>query len=119
LRGSLYCSLKDDSFVAVIIEATLLQYMNGKVSIWFDMRIGSIEKSKHLKLCPYVARVSTLRRGVKLTIPLNPAKYHLDILTRGAVKSFQLVKRHGKWHVHVKVECTVKWQSVYAVRGII
>jgi len=92
--------------------------MNGKVSIWFDTRIGSIEKSKHLKLCPYVARVSTLRRGVKLTIPLNPAKYHLDILTRGAVKSFQLVKRHGKWHVHVKVECTVKTQSVYAVRGI-
>jgi len=92
--------------------------MNGKVPIWFDTRIGSIEQSKHLKLCPYVARVSTLRRGVKLTIPLNPAKYHLDILTRGAMKSFQLVKRHGKYFVHVKVEFEVTDQPVYAVRGI-
>ena len=53
---------------------------SGKVPIWFDGRIGSIERSRHLKICPYVARVSTLRRGVKLTIPLNPAKYHLNLL---------------------------------------
>jgi hypothetical protein len=26
--------------------------MKGKVSIWFDGRIGSIEGAKHLKLCP-------------------------------------------------------------------
>jgi transposase len=92
--------------------------MQGKVPIWVDSRIGSIEKSKHLKLCPYVARVSTLRRGVKLTIPLNPAKYHLDILARGAVKSFQLVKRYEKYYVHVKVEYEVPTQPVYAARGI-
>jgi transposase len=92
--------------------------MNGKVSIWFDARIGSIEKSKHLKLCPYVARVSTLRRGVKLTIPLNPAKHHLDLFERGTLKSFQLVKRYGKYYIHVKVEYAVPTQSVYAVRGV-
>jgi transposase len=90
----------------------------GKVSIWFDGRIGSIEGAKHLKLCPYVARVSTLRRGVKLTIPLNPAKHHLDVLGQGTVKSFQLVKRYGKYYVHVKVEYAVPTQSVYAVRGV-
>jgi len=92
--------------------------IKGKMPIWFDTRIGSIEKSKHLKLCPYVARVSTLHSGVKLTVPLNPAKHHLDILTRGTVKSFQLVKRYGKYYVHVKVEYAVPTQSVYAVRGI-
>ena len=54
-----------------------------KVPIWFDGRIGSIERSRHLKICPYVARVSTLRRGIKLTIPLNPAKHHLDLLEQG------------------------------------
>ncbi len=91
--------------------------MKGKVSIWFDGRIGSIEGAKHLKLCPYVARISTLRRGVKLTIPLNPAKHHLDVLGQGTVKSFQLVKRYGKYYVHVKVEYTVPTQPVYAVRG--
>ena len=41
--------------------------IRGKVPIWFDSQLGSIEKSR-IKLCPYVARVSTLRRGVKLTI---------------------------------------------------
>ena len=92
--------------------------MKGKVSIWFDGRIGSIEGAKHLKLCPYVARISTLRRGVKLTIPLNPAKHHFDVLGQGTVKSFQLVKRYGKYYVHVKVEYEVPTQPVYAVRGI-
>lgn len=92
--------------------------MNGKVPIWFDGRIGSIEKAKHLKLCPYVARISTLRREVKLTIPLNPAKYHLDALEKDTVKSFQLVKRHERYYVHVKVEYEVPTQPVHAVRGI-
>jgi len=92
--------------------------MQSKGSIWFDNRFGLIERSKHLKLCPYVARVSTLRRGEKLTIPLNPAKYHLDMLKQGTLKSFQLVKRDGKYFVHVKVEFQVPDQSVYAVRGI-
>ncbi len=91
---------------------------SGKVPIWFDGRIGSIERSKHLKLCPYVARVSTLRRGVKLTIPLNPAKYHLDLLEQGTLKSFQLVKRNRKYYVHVKVEYAVPTQPVCMVRGI-
>ena len=92
--------------------------INGKVPIWFDGRIGSIERSRHLKLCPYVARVSTLRRGVKLTIPLNPAKHHLDMLEKGTLKSFQLVKRDGKYCVHVKMEYEVPTQPVYAVHGV-
>ena len=92
--------------------------LKGKVPIWFDNRFGTIEKSKHVKLCPYVARVSTLRRGIKLTIPLNPAKYHLGMLEKGVMKSFQLVKRHGKYYVHVKMEFQVPDQPVHAVRGL-
>jgi putative transposase len=92
--------------------------MHGKVPIWFDSRFGAIEQSKHMKLCSYVARVSTLRKGVKLTIPLNPAKRHLDMLEQGTMKSFQLVKRHGKYYAHVKAEFHVPDQPVHAVRGI-
>jgi len=88
-----------------------------KIPVWFDYRIGSIEKSR-IKLCRYVARVSTLRRGQKLTIPLNPAKYHLDLLSKGTLKSFQIVKRDGRYFIHVKVEYEVPDQPVYAVRGI-
>jgi len=92
--------------------------MCGKVPIWFDSRFGAIEQSRRMKICSYVARVSTLRRGVKLTIPLNPAKYHLEMLKDGTLKSFQLVKRHGKYFVHVKIESHVSDKPVYAVRGI-
>jgi len=92
--------------------------MRGKVPIWFDSRFGAIEASKHMKLCPYVARVSTLRKGIKLTIPLNPAEYHLNLLKRGIIKSFQLVKRDDKYYVHVKMEFHVPDQPVYAVRGV-
>jgi transposase len=92
--------------------------MQKKVPIWFDGRFGSIERSKRIKLCSYVARVSTLKRGVKLTIPLNPAKHHLKLLESGTMKSFQLVKRDGKYCVHVKVEFQVPDQPVYSVRGI-
>jgi len=88
-----------------------------KVSVWFDYRIGTVEKSG-IRLCPYVARVSTLRKGVKLTVPLNPAKYHLDLLSKGKLKSFQIVKRDGRYFVHVKVEYEVPNQPVHAVRGI-
>jgi len=92
--------------------------MNGKIPIWFDNRFGSIEESKRIKLCSYVARVSTLQRGIKLTIPLNPAKHHVDLLQQGTLKSFQLVKRDGKYYVHVKMEFQVRDQPVYAVHGI-
>jgi transposase len=92
--------------------------IQGKVPIWFDSRFGAIERSKQMKLCPYVARVSTLRKGVKLTIPLNPARYHLQTLKQVILKSFQLVKRDGKYYVHVKTECHVLDQPVYVVRGI-
>lgn len=89
-----------------------------KVPIWFSSDYGSIEKSKHLKLCPYVARVSTLKRRSKITIPLNPAKHHCSLLEQGTVKSLQLVKRNGRYCVHVTLDFRVSDQLVRSVRGI-
>ena len=91
--------------------------ISGKIPIWFNSGIGAIEKSR-IKLSPYVVRVSTLQKGLKLTIPLNPARYHLDLLSKGKLKSFQIVKRYGRYFVHVKVEYEVPGQPVYVVRGI-
>jgi len=88
-----------------------------KVPIWFDYRIGAVEKSR-IKLSPIVARVSTFRKGVKLTVPLNPAKYHLDLLSECKLKSLQIVKRDGRYFVYVKVEYEIPDQPIYAVRGI-
>jgi len=89
-----------------------------KIPIWFDYRIGSLEKSKTVKISPCVIRISTLKWGERITILLNPAKYHLDLLERGETKSFQLIKREKKFYIHVKVEHEVQDQPVRAVRGV-
>jgi len=88
-----------------------------KIPIWFDYRIGSLEVSE-LKLSPRVVRISTLKRGERITVLLNPARYHLDLLERGEIKSFQLIKRGKKFYVHVKVEYEVQDQPVRAVCGV-
>ena len=89
-----------------------------KIPIWFDYRIGSFEHSKAIKLSPCIVRVSTLKHGERITVLLNPAKYHLDLLECGDIKSFQLVRRGKKFYVHVKIEYEVQDQSVRAVRGV-
>jgi putative transposase len=89
-----------------------------KIPIWFDYRIGSLEEAETIKLSPRVVRISTLKKGERITVLLNPAKYHLDLLERGEIKSFQLVKRGRKFHAYVKVECEVQAQPVRAVRGV-
>lgn len=92
--------------------------MRRKIPIWFDERIGSIEASESMKLTPLVARISTLKKRKKLTIPLNPAKYHLGLLSKAELKSFQLLERKKHYYVHVKAQFSVPTQPVNAVRGI-
>lgn len=90
-----------------------------KVPIWFDSAIGSIERSKNIKLCRYVVRISTLQKGIRVTLPLNPAKYHLDLLERAtSLSSFQIVKRYGKYYVYAKIGYMVSNKSVSMIRGI-
>ncbi len=89
-----------------------------KIPIWFDYRIGSLEEAETIRLSPRVVRISTLKRGERITVLLNPAKYHLDLLEQGEIKSFQIVKRGKKFRVHVKVEYQIQDQPVRAVRGV-
>jgi len=91
--------------------------MRHKIPIWFDRRIGSIEPSRNITLTQWVARISTLKKGERITLPLNPAQYHLDLLTKGKLKSFQLVRGNEHYHVHVKVEYEAPDQPAYTVRG--
>jgi transposase len=77
-----------------------------------------LEKSESIKLSPRVVRISTLKRGERVTVLLNPAKYHLDLLERGGLKSFQIIKRGKKFYVYIKVEYETQDQPVHAVRGI-
>jgi transposase len=89
-----------------------------KVPVRMDVRTGIVEASKRIKLTPLVLRISTLRKGMRITAPLNPTKYHLDLLRKGRIVDFQLVKRNGWYYAHICVKYKVLDVPVQAVRGI-
>jgi len=59
-----------------------------------------------------------LKKGEWMTLLLNPARYHLSLLERGVIKSFQIVKKSHKFHVHVKVEYDAPERPVSGVLGV-
>jgi len=89
-----------------------------KIPIWFDYRIGRMERARDIRMASYVVRMATLRRDEWATIPLNPAPYHIELLERGIVKSFQLIKKNSKYYIHVKVEHEVPDKPVTGVLGV-
>jgi len=89
-----------------------------KVPVRFDTRTGIVETSKSMRLIPLVLRLSTLRQGARVTIPLSPAKYHLDLLRKGRVVDFQLVKHEGRYYAHICVKYDLPNVPIQAVRGV-
>jgi putative transposase len=89
-----------------------------KVPVRIDTRAGVVEAAKRIKLSPCVLRLSTLRKGVRVTIPLNPAQYHLALLRKGRAVDFQILKLDGRYYVHICVKYEVPDVPVRAVRGI-
>jgi len=68
-------------------------------------------------MSPLVVRLSTLKKGEKITVLLNPSKWHLDMLRSAAeLRGFELVKRGKKYFVHLL--CFVHAQPAHAVRGV-
>jgi putative transposase len=82
--------------------------IKGKVPIMFDYRVGEIDLSRNSKEFPLWARISTLKKGEKLHVPLYSYPYVSQHLCdkKWRVKSFQIVKNHRlkRYEVHVVVE---------------
>lgn len=84
----------------------------------FDLRTGIIEWSK-LKLSPLVARISTLKKGERLTILLNPSNWHIEQLKKAAkICGFEIVKKGAKYFVHILCKYLVHAQPIHGVRGV-
>jgi transposase len=71
-----------------------------------------------MKLSPYVLCLSTFSKNHRIIVPLNPAKYHLDLLGKGDIVDFQLVKHEGCYHAHVCVKYDVPGRAVRSVLGV-
>ena len=91
---------------------------NRKIPTRFDYRTGEVERSERVKLSPLLIRISTLKKHEKLTIFLNPSSYHLELLERGKIRDFQLVKHGKKYYAHIVVQYEVEDHPIHAVRGV-
>jgi len=91
---------------------------SGKIPTRFDYRNGEVQRSEWAKLSPMLIRISTLEKYEKLTVFLNPSSYHLELLERGEVRDFQLVKHGKKFYAHIAVRYEVEEQLIHAIRGV-
>lgn len=89
-----------------------------KIPVRIDIRTGRIEASKRTKLSSYVLRLTTLKKNAPITVPLNPAQYHLTLLRKSRIVDFQLVKRNGWFYAHICVKYDVPDKPIRAVMGI-
>ncbi len=87
---------------------TSLPTIRGKVPVMFDYRVGDITPSRTSKEFPLWARISTLKKGAKLHLPLYMYPYAAKHLhdKEWRVKSFQIVKNYRlkRYEVHVVIE---------------
>lgn len=92
--------------------------LTGKVPVRIDVRTGIVVSSNRMKLSPYVLCLSTFSKNHRIIVPLNPAKYHLDLLRKGGIVDFQLVKHEGCYYAHVCVKYDVPGRAVRSVLGV-
>ena len=88
-----------------------------KTSCRYDYRTGNVEVGKG-KFSPLWIRVSTLEKGKRIDIPLNPSQYHLNQLKGTEIDDFEIVKRNKKYYVHISITKVVENQPISSIGGI-
>jgi len=89
-----------------------------KVPTWFDNRTGEIQKAS-IKLTEWFAHISTLKKGETINILLNPSEWHKEMLEKAErIKSFQIVKKNGKYYVHVLCVYRVSSPEPKGIAGV-
>lgn len=89
-----------------------------KIPVRMDRRTGEVQASRKIRIAPVVLRLSTLQKNYRITVPLNPAQYHLNLLKKGRIIDFQLVKSNGWFYAHVCIKYDVPDRPVRAVIGV-
>ncbi len=91
---------------------------NHKTSCRIDMRTGRIERNKKSKLSPLWIHMSTLKKRVMVDIPLNPSKYHLKQLKDAKIRDFEIIKKDGKYYIHISIQKEIADKQPSSVGGI-
>ena len=87
-----------------------------KCPVRIDNRTGIVRVD--LKLTQWILKTSTLVKGQRITLLLNPSRYHKEQLDKGNISDFEIVKRNKKWYAHITVNYEVNTQPVMSIRGV-
>jgi putative transposase len=85
-----------------------------KIPVRLDYRTAEIKEIKK-NLTNLWLNLSTLKRGKRILIPLNPSNYHLNQL--GKIIDCELVKK-DKYYLHITCEYHTSRQSMKNIRSI-
>jgi len=77
---------------------------NKKIPVWQDKRTFEFIEWKDGKLTKYWIKISTLKHGEKIMLPLDYGYYHVRELKEAKVKSVAFVKKGDKFYAHVVIE---------------
>ena len=89
-----------------------------KIPVWFDERTGELQEAC-LVLTKWIVRISTLEKGKRINVLLNPSTYHKEMIEQAdRIKSFQIIKKNKKYFVHVVCEYVVVSQSLRGMTGV-
>lgn len=87
-----------------------------KCPVRIDGRTG-IAKKADLKITNWILKISTLVKGQRITLLLNPSKYHKEQLAKGNITDFEIVK--GKnYYAHITINYEVDTQPVTSIQGV-
>ena len=94
-----------------------------KISPFIDFRTGKVEFSKSIEYSPLILNLAILgvtkHKMNKITLLLNPSKYHLNKLNKAKKwKSFEVIKRNNKFYVYLVCEYEVDDSKIEGIRGI-
>ncbi|MCW3991435.1 MAG: hypothetical protein NWE79_01910 [Candidatus Bathyarchaeota archaeon] len=84
----------------------------------FDVRTGEIQTAS-LALTGWVVHISTLKKGETMDVLLNPSEWHEKMLEKAEkIRSFEIVKRDGKYFIHVLCEYRTSFSPARGVAGV-
>ena len=92
-------------------------FPQGKVPVRIDYRTGSV-KTADIELAEYVLELSTLEKRRRVTILLNPCKYHRKILKSTEIRDFEILSKKGKFSAHIVTHQVIQDHPIKTVTGI-
>jgi len=99
-------------------KKTRPKFKNKKIPIWQDNRTFEFTEWSEGKLSKYWIRIATLKKGERITIPLDYGYYQVRKIKDGVVKSVAFVKKGKRFYAHIVIEKSkpqIQTQKVLAI----